>query len=370
MSEEPRQDPYELFERYHQVEYAFQEANRDITTHFNQEQSKATRNYQQTLRGLKDKIRESDRQLRIEQTKLDQRYDHQQQAMRQRHGDFVQIGDHLLKIDQLEDQQLGNERNIHQIQKRLKQQRQHIRVRESRVLSKREMLEQQKQIIMDQLEELDKLNELNEDIDNDVLPMIPLRMELDHDLTSSYYDFSFDSRKAMDGLSLECEGSPNFETRSIIPVAAEPVRNGNKSEKKKSKSKWGLVQSFVRGSSSKKKAKKKMSKKKSVKKSPTISGNLYVRLVDARDVFGPDGNAPNTFVQLELDGQVQASSTSDYSHTPYWNEVFQFKIRDYNAGTLNLRLIDAFTNRTLAKMKVPCNRFLQNGDEVLDEFPE
>ena len=381
-------DPRELHSRYDQVKDGFRDSNRNVTSMLRDRENEFMQNHQRVLRKLEDQMRETDRQRSIQQMMLKKHYEHQKRIMRQRHEELMQVRDRLVRIKQHEKHQLGRERDIHQMQYRLEQQQNAFESRKSKVLSEREMLEQQKLSMMKELEEFDKLTkdmsklnlwstdlteEQKTEMDRFVAshpevgqvtqaaedmeynqhipaaptpryrdyrpsgPRTPFEMGLDADFESSS-QYTFDPRKS----HRKSRRQSGFSTMSTMTVEPEPTLNRRKSQKN---------------------SKKKTKQKNTTKSTKTKSGNLYIRLVDARDVFGADGNAPNTYVQLELDHQIQKSSVSDYTHDPYWNEVFQFRVRDYNSEKLTLRLIDAFNQRTLAKMKIPCSHFVQKKEE-------
>merc|ERR1712096_447877 len=92
------------------------------------------------------------------------------------------------------------------------------------------------------------------------------------------------------------------------------------------------------------------------------SGNLYVRLVNARGVFGSKGSMPNTYVEMECDGQVQESSMIRGGDSVRGDECFKFAIENYDESMLTIRLIDADIDETIAKVRVPTVEFVQMAD--------
>jgi len=100
------------------------------------------------------------------------------------------------------------------------------------------------------------------------------------------------------------------------------------------------------------------------------SGNLYVRLVNARSVFGSKGSLPNTYVEMECDGQVQESSMIHSGDVVRGDECFKFAIEDYDESMLTIRLIDADRDETIAKVRIPTVEFVDmanSGDLDSDE---
>merc|ERR1712096_603786 len=92
------------------------------------------------------------------------------------------------------------------------------------------------------------------------------------------------------------------------------------------------------------------------------SGNLYVRLVNARGVFGSKGSMPNTYVEMECDGQVQESSMIRGGDSVRGDECFKFAIENYDESMLTIRLIDADIDETIAKVRIPTVEFVQMAD--------
>lgn len=168
-------------------------------------------------------------------------------------------------------------------------------------------------------------------------------------------------------------------TRSQSPVIRRQSRKRKRKRKKSSKIVSNIVNSIKRinnksqtTSRSKRydktkrksrpsKQKKKVIKDTEIKSEKHIaskkSGNLYVRLVNARDVFGEKGSKINTYVELDCNGQVYTSSIKK-SRNPEWNELFKFYVNDYDKNLLTVRLIDTETDRSIAKMKIPVCEFV------------
>jgi len=92
--------------------------------------------------------------------------------------------------------------------------------------------------------------------------------------------------------------------------------------------------------------------------------------VNARSVFGSKGSLPNTYVELECDGQVQESSMIHSGDVVRGDECFKFAIEDYDESMLTIRLIDADIDETIAKVRIPTGEFVEmanSGDLDSDE---
>jgi hypothetical protein len=92
------------------------------------------------------------------------------------------------------------------------------------------------------------------------------------------------------------------------------------------------------------------------------SGNLYVRLVNARSVFGDKGSAVDTYVEMECDGQVQESSMIHNGDSVRGDECFKFAVENYKESMLTIRLIDANRDENIAKVRVPTAKFVDMAD--------
>merc|ERR1712096_452512 len=81
-----------------------------------------------------------------------------------------------------------------------------------------------------------------------------------------------------------------------------------------------------------------------------------------RGVFGSKGSMPNTYVEMECDGQVQESSMIRGGDSVRGDECFKFAIENYDESMFTIRLIDADIDETIAKVRIPTVEFVQMAD--------
>ncbi len=86
-----------------------------------------------------------------------------------------------------------------------------------------------------------------------------------------------------------------------------------------------------------------------------------MRLVEARHLFGRKGKKPCTFVEMECEGQIEASSVRK-GNDPLWDEKFYFEIRNPENSSLKLKLIDEKSDKVLARLKVPLQTIIKKGN--------
>ena len=83
-----------------------------------------------------------------------------------------------------------------------------------------------------------------------------------------------------------------------------------------------------------------------------------INSVNVRGVFGESGRAPNTYIEMECEGQIHRSPVMRRDYNPRFHEDnFKFTVSDYETSKLNVRLMDHKTKECMAAMMVPCIRF-------------
>ena len=90
------------------------------------------------------------------------------------------------------------------------------------------------------------------------------------------------------------------------------------------------------------------------------NGTLRVNAVNARGAFGVDGRTPNTYIEMECEGQVQQSSVMRRDSNPRFcdDEQFIFAVSDCKRSVFIVSLMDAETENCLASLEVPCRQFM------------
>ena len=100
--------------------------------------------------------------------------------------------------------------------------------------------------------------------------------------------------------------------------------------------------------------------KESISYSVNKNGTLRVNAVNARGAFGVDGRTPNTYIEMECEGQVQQSSVMRRDSNPRFcdDEQFIFAVSDCKRSVFIVSLMDAETENCLASLEVPCRQFM------------
>ena len=159
-------------------------------------------------------------------------------------------------------------------------------------------------------------------------------------------------------------------SRSMDKIRKMFRRKSRKRENSNDSSNYGATPNYQQSSSSKKRRKSRRrsasneyttdKRRKSKHSSSKRSGNLYVRLVNARGIFGPKGSTMNTYVELTCNNQIFESSISRKQTNPEWNEIFEFYVHDYRKDKLSVKLINVKTGKIMAKMTIPVEEFINN----------
>ena len=358
---------------------------------------------------LQTQFEETERQRRIQQMMLAKHFQHQKKILKQRHTELLKLKQEIQNIQSYEHNQIKNEDKLKQRHQQIMKIQNNFNKRKAKINDNRQLLEQRKKSILDEMQKFNQLTQSMSKLNlnaadltqqqknelDDFITKHPETMNDDYSYNNfiqfnNYHKFrnslqndfdSSDDDNLMDQYSnkysrksrkrkyrqtrkrsirreREKHSRKSRKGRDLTRSQSPVIRCKSRKRKSKQSNRMSLKKFFKRKSKSQTSSHRSTSNKQKMKREiSSQSGNLYVRLVNARHVFGHKGSKINTYVELQCNDQIHTSSIKS-SRNPEWNEFFKFYVNDYNKDLLIVRLIDNKTEKSIAKMKIPIHKFV------------